>query len=556
MAKRSKTRTAELLHQIFTLLHQHDKLECMTVCRQWSNTIENFSLFSTLRIGSMTQMNKLIEKVRHEPTQGARVERLVLDVELDVDFKMDILPFFFPNVQEFLFFNIYERNDNYHMSFTKKLSPHPWYRRIEHITEYATELHTQYILNSGLCTHLKTIVISGTDYDLGFKFISSLANAPGLTTLCMCDFSLAISDLELLHETVPLLHSLTLDDGQIACHTLASDLMRPASVMKKLTLKSILVLFVENEILLLHYICMKYINLFELSYDVMCMNQGIGDMERLYKEGFTRLAETFHSHLGKLSLAFEYQNENPFKMLDDANCQIQELTLGHVVRLPLLEQLARSNQVRFIQALTIDHILDTSTLQWLKEFTTLKELNLYHPYQGSVTQRKVIKLGELFAILGQTLETLRLRTHHLEFDTRHHHRKQYPISHLSFDRTLLPNQIDVFISQTLPKLQTLKFKRCVFEKRSFLLPSMDLSYFEMIESFPQENTYLGVTTLINDEERWYTTKSTYSWDRLGSKDHTVFPAVTSKPFHLMRGSPSFHLVCNSVQNIFMVNTMY
>lgn len=547
-----KSLPVELLHKIFSLLHQHDKLECMTVCRRWTSTIENVSLFSTVRIGSMHQMNKLVERARQDPSQGAKVERLVLDVDLDVDFKMDILPFLFPNVQEFFFFNIYEKNDNYHMVFTKKLATHPWYQHIKYITEHSIDMHTQYILGSGVCTHLETIIISGTDYDLETKFITLLANAPCLTTLSMSDFSLGMLDIELLHETVPLLHTLILDDGQLTYHR-PPDTIKPAPAMTKLVLKSIPVLFVENEIWLLHYISLKYPNLTELSYDVMCMNQEEGDMEKFYSEGFMHLAQTYRAQLKKLALIFEYPDEDPFKMMDDANCQIQELMLGHVIRLPLLERLSRSNQARFIQALTVDYILDTSNLEWLKEFTSLKELSLYHPYQGPVTQRKVIQLKRLLEMVGHTLEKLKLRTHHVEFDTTH---RQYQLKHLSFDWTSLPDKIDAFISKTLPHLHTLKFKRCIFAERSFLLPSINLRHFQMVDSFPQKGGYVSVTTLTNDEERWYTAKPTYSWDRLGSNEPRDFPAILSHPFDEMSGSPSFSLVCHSLKKIFVVNTIY
>ncbi|KAI8887993.1 hypothetical protein K501DRAFT_330216 [Backusella circina FSU 941] len=528
----------EILNQIFVLLHSQHKVECMTVCRQWRHVIESSSLFHTIRVSDMTQMNKLIERVQREPTQGTKVERLILDLEPSDGFDMETIPILFPNVRVFIAFNIME-DAGYNTSTERSAPPHPWHNHIEHIAEYASGINIPQLLTSSMCLRLTKLSIYGNDEQHGRYIIDLLVNAPALKTLSILGFCFNLTDFESLHKNVPNLQSLSIDDTEINCDIKNADI-KPATSVTTFELKSTGVFLAKDEIELLLYISKKYPNLLELSYGVVILDEVDYDLGMVYHDGLVPFMKGLGTRLNTLSLGLNNEIIFPFELLDNAGCQIKKLVLGLIMEQPILEQLARSSQVESIQVLIVNYIVNCNTLNWLKGFRNLKELNLCHPFQRELSKKKMIDISELLTMLGDTLEVFTLRGVQLSFNALA--TRQYPlIKSITLVRVTLPSGLDDYFSRSFPNLRSLSFRSCDWSNGPFILPNTNLSYLEIADKMPKDNDVILIKTLNNDEARWYTAKAKYDTrntkNQFSSNDAPVYPAIKSLPFEEYIGEP-------------------
>jgi hypothetical protein len=526
----------------------------MTVCGKWAHAIESCSLFQTIRIDSDEQLNRLLAKVQQEPRQGLRVERLILNLNLhNVD--MNGLPLLFPNVRVFIYYEI-----SFDLSLTKRQPYFPWHKTIQHMSEYPNTIHAQQTLSSGICPRLTRIaVFEGKPFTkptyLGKDFIGLLKNAPALKVLSLGGFDLALTDFELLHQNVPLLNSLTIRRSIINCDFFPADI-RPARAVSSFSITPHGQLL-DDEIKLLQYLGKKYTNLYKLFYDVRVLDRNEYHEQSVYSDGLAPFMEMLAQKLQVFEIDMSGKSGHLFRVLDNAGCQIRDLTLHGTIKQPVLEQLARSNQAKHITKLTIGRIdCNRSGHQWLEGFTALQELNITNVNWANKAERSVIDLSSLLAILGNTLTTLILHDFELVFQLATF--RQYKIKHLVLYNMILSQHTDDFFSRSFPELRTIKFIRCGFIKKSFLLSNLDLFHIQIMQKFPLGNSKILVSTL--NEQRWYTAKHSnvvhYSEDDFGSTDASVFPAFTSLPFDKYKGQPYMSFTCKSIRDFSVVNTFY
>jgi hypothetical protein len=99
-------------------------------------------------------------------------------------------------------------------------------------------------------------------------------------------------------------------------------------------------------------------------------------------------------------------------------------------------------------------LIDFSGLDWLKSFTMLTELTLHFPYHFEIAQRHRLDITQLLSIVGDRLETLRLYSLQLKFDTNAI--PKYPLKNLTLFKVTLTPKADLFITQSFPSLETNK----------------------------------------------------------------------------------------------------
>ncbi|KAI8879324.1 hypothetical protein K501DRAFT_276665 [Backusella circina FSU 941] len=537
----------EILTQIFKLLHQQDKVECMRVCQHWENTISRTSLFHTVRVTSKKQLDDLLQKAQ-APVM-LRVKRIILDLYLDSDFNMDILFSLFPYIKVLVAFHAH---GSYHST------SNPWHNQIEFITEHNSNIHTRSILSGGICRRLETIAVIGEEMQSGRGFIQLLKNAPALKTLSMARFTLSLMDLELLHQHAPLLHSLSLQrikiNGGGDCLP-CNRAITPAVGMSSFIIEKAINSVHKGKMALAQYIQKKYTHLSELVYDMRDM-YGL-DVDDENKHGFVPLMERLGYQLRLLSVGWEMLDFNAFDMLD-SHCRIQKWTLDSTIKEPLFEQLLCSHRAKSIQSLTLSGYLKWTTLQNLRQFTMLKELCL----SGLGLKRRVLHLGEILAILGgdTLLETLQLHDCEFTFELRSTMNKYHRLRNLTFNRVDLPEQLDAFIAMSFPKLRTLTLERCHLDRnRAFYMPNIDLFRLEIVDSFLDENSGMLLIQTGNRHQRLYTAYpiayNSYSILNTSHLDSSLYPAIKSFPVLGNFEKPMMNLVCNSVVNVFLINAL-
>jgi hypothetical protein len=528
----------------------------MTVCRHWAKTIKESVLFHTIRVCSLGQMTQLIKKVRQEPLQGAKVERLVLDLKPSDKFRMNNLPILFPNIKVFIALNIDPKIDFNDMRAVDRLTPHPWYQHIQHIAEYANSMHSYYILNSGPCLNLTNLSIHWDDDKCDKAIVDLLENAPALTTLNITGADFNLIDLETLHRNVPLLKSLGVYDSQMECEFFPYD-CDPAPHITHIDFTSIGVDSSTDEVSLLHYFLRKYPNMVDFSYSLVVFDEFEYASEEGYNKGLLPLMESLGTQLTTFKFGLTAESVFPFDLLDEAGCKLKKLTLGLIVEEPALDELVRSCQPLYLQTLITHYILDYSDLEWINEFMNLRELHMAKPFTTEDLIDKTLDLDELLGVLGHKLEVLSVRGVVLTFNLMKI--QKYRLKSFSVDSECLTPQLDTFISQSFPELRSLTFKTCRWNNDAFILPNINLSYLEIKDRRLKDAEKILIITLKDNERRWYSAKQKY--DTKHTKKHftyndaPMFPAISSLPFDKHKGKPYMTLVCNSLRNLFIINTV-
>ncbi|KAI8884043.1 hypothetical protein K501DRAFT_332943 [Backusella circina FSU 941] len=546
----------EILNQIFVLLHPRHKVECMTVCRHWAETIKESVLFHTIRICSLGQMNQLMKKVRQEPLQGAKVERLLLDLKPSDKFRMNIIPLLFPNIRVFIALNIDPKTDFNDMRAADRLTPHPWYQRIEHIAEYANSMHSYYILTSGPCLNLTKLSIQWDDSKCTKSLVDLLENAPALTTLSVTGSNLTLLDLEVLHRNVPLLKSLGVYDSQMECEVFPYD-CEPAIHITHVDFTSIRVDTSREEVSLLLYFRKKYPNLVDFSYSLVVFDDFEFESEEGYHEGFLPLMESLGTQLTAFKFGLTVESVFPFDLLDEAGIKLKKLTLGLIIEEPALDELVQSCQPLYIQTLVTHYILDYSNLKWINEFMNLRELYMAQPFTTEDLIDKTLDLDELLGVLGHKLRVLSVRGVVLTFNLMKI--RKYRLEEFSLDMTCLSPQLDTFISQSFPELRSLSLKTWNWCNEAFILPNINLSYLEISDRRLKDADKILVITLNKNERRWYSAKQKYDTKytkrHFNYNDAPMYPAISSFAFDKHKGRPYITFVCNSLHTLFIMNSV-
>ncbi|KAI8881435.1 hypothetical protein K501DRAFT_274593 [Backusella circina FSU 941] len=530
----------EISNQIFLLLQQQDKVECMCVCRHWENTIKSLSLFHTVRATSINALRKTIQKIQDNPYQGTKVERLILHFQY-VDIDLTKLLTLLPNLRVL---SLLECESNI---VTDEAPVHyPWHKYIEYILESSSSSIPLQLLESNICPRLTSLSISIKNKNI----ISLLKNAPVLKNLVIGFDIIGLNDLEQIHTNAPRLESIKVISMLLNDFDSVNEI-KPAPLISNCILDDIPVTSIETETVLLYYISKKYPNLTKFTYNVEYAHMSDNDRTALYKYGWNPLFQALGPFLKELGIGQAARIMNLFEILDTYGAQLTFLTLRS--KSPTLDNLARSNQTRSLQTLKLCIDQDT-TFNWLEGgFMSLETLKL-----SSGAKPVTLRLDRLLDSVPATLKALSLRR--VELVVPEMYTPPFSLTSLSLVLVTLPKTLDHFITQS--KLSRLEFKHCNLRGRSLHLPSTRLSYLRILETFPYESRFISVST--SSEERLYTSKS-FGLDlwKFGPELRPLeerstfgapaFPASKSVPANEIQTTPFFTLVCHSLKDVFILD---
>jgi hypothetical protein len=500
-------------------------------------------------------MDNLVKKALQVPLQVSKAERLIMmDLVSDNinEGVLNSLLAYFPNLRVYFYRGGF--GANYEQTVVEASQPHPWNNTIEHITEYDNSALARQTLASGVCPLLTNISIGSLyEGENGSNIIRLLENAPALISLEMNGVFLTLSDLDLLHENVPSLTSLSLIVSSICRGESILPVIIPASTVTKLELHGVELPEPADELALYQYIGRKYTNVSDLQCLTNVASTEVYDSAKVYYDGFMSFAKKRGSNLTGLNMMMEERFIDFIFELDALGCQIKTLSFDYYVGHSTIEKLAQSKQTDYIQSLLIENYLTGHSLDWLKEFKALKELNMDFTGQVRGVQETTFSLNELLSNLSDGLELLYLCYDHIIFNPSNI--PQCPsVKTLMISCSLLPPGLDWFISQAFPNLKHLRIFRCKWASKRFSLPNLDLSYLEVLHSFPNKDEKVLVTTLKNKERRWLSTWTLGFYNcielEFGHTDSALFPSTLSLPFDGFEGESCIEIEVNSVYTFF------
>ncbi|KAI8881455.1 hypothetical protein K501DRAFT_274615 [Backusella circina FSU 941] len=533
---------SEILHQIFLLFDQQQKVECMLVCRHWAHVITTSSLFHTVRMSSMSGLNKLVDKIQREPEQGTKVHRLVLNLSIKENFDMSVIPALFPNIRVFYLYQCENRKS------LRTMNVQPWYKYMETMGEYSGLHLAEQLLASSMCSNLKKLSINVEFWDA--EIIPLLVNAPSLTELRMTNVFLTIDDLEVLHMNLPRLQTMIFRYCELNRSRLPTDIQPAPSVMA-LRMNFSEIFEKATRKTLLQYIGKKYTNLAELTISEDFYHFKREEVDMLYTDGWIPLFQSLGAHLKTLRIDPQGVPSNLFALLDDAGCRIENIQIDEASLRTTLASFKKSRQSKYIQSLVLmDEGKGFGNFDWLEGLSQLRQLKLI------CLHGNIIHLNDLLQNCLTTLESLSIESGKLEFNIMTD--QLFHIKELSFCLVDLPKRIDTFLSQHFPKLNTLKLDHCGSYKKSFILPMIKLEHFEVMDTFPPYCNNILVQTLKDDKIRWYTAKHKIiayedHKELFDIRDAPVHPAIQCIPYNKVEATRFMTLMCNSVRNLVMID---
>ncbi|KAI8879327.1 hypothetical protein K501DRAFT_276668 [Backusella circina FSU 941] len=469
----------EVLNQIFALLYQIDRVNCMTVCQAWQAAIMKSSLLETINISTVDQFIDLMGIVEQDEKLGLQTRRLLLDLGAFRDTQLYDFPTFFPNVRTFYLTKFNEVQN------IKDTRFQPWRDNLEVVIENQGCVFARQFLDSGICLRLKRIsfkrlLIRSTE------FISSLKNAPNLQSLELTHISINLQELEALHNAVPLLKKLDI----ASVHLKDGDF--PANITPAFSITTIS-FGITNGILkqceILQYATAKYIHLVDFSLNDK-FNKFVGwdhDVESFDDAAFSYFFEKVHSKLKHLEITLIAVPVHFSELLDNANCRIQNLNIESSLSVEVLTKISLSKQAAYIQSLTLANI-GFNCYTFLKELIHLKELRLSSKYKK--IRHAAPHETDINTILCiDSLELLELNGFNLSCILPS---RQYLLKRLVLESVVLPKEttLDNFLSGSCPFLHSLKLFNCELSGINlghFRLPQHTLSYLCISDDFNSAN---------------------------------------------------------------------
>jgi hypothetical protein len=536
--------STELLDKIFHPLHQKDKVECLIVCHAWKQVLENTVLFKTVRLQSKLQLDKLVSKIHRDSSKSNHVKRLVLEIKDIEGAEIDILGFLLFNIRELEFYGSTDKD--YDLRFTKTLSFHSWSKSIKRIIEPSSSVFTNHILNKSLCPVLSEISICGKEEQPGQEITTLLANAPTLKYLSLQNYSLSLTDIELLHDKLPLLSSLSLHKMNINPDIIPPE-VEPAKYMTRLHLNGVHTSSTDKYIGFQKYMTKKYPTLTDILYSVFVP---VSYLEYCLNQGFIPQMRQIAPYLTTLTLMHSSHTQYVFPALDLHGCQLKELTVLDSMSEGEINEIANSKQTQFIEKLSLHFTPKNISQILLSKLPALAELSInYNP--GSQSTESIV-INRLLESLGNNISTLELTYTILLLDLSAIS-KCHSLNTLKLKGCLVPKHTDFFISQAFPKLRTLIISAWIWHLPSFYLGDLNLSYLEFRDTFSSNRDKVLVVETSTNTKRWYSADKISESKLDLTNNRASSPAMKSLPFDEYTGTPYVTFLCYSLYEFFLVN---
>ncbi|KAI8884870.1 hypothetical protein K501DRAFT_312407 [Backusella circina FSU 941] len=558
----------EIFNNIFSHLHQAEKVECMLVCRHWASFIRMSCLFNTVTILSnnydsdtaIARFESLTKSLEQNPLLSNQVQHLLLKDCFDYDFDGSILGKQFPHLRFLFLSNTYVGQNQFTTAQLEQFKS--WKNYLEQIIENETALFTLSLLDAGVFDCLKTICLK-PDHEsvpapIEERHFKNLKNAPLLTTLKLESLSFPLEYMEVIHENAPTLKYLTLISIFLEDEVNLPKVISPANCMKTLCIQDCY-LSLSMQYTWTSYITRKYTELtgftFECDVNPVDVIPGTDFAHHLTTPLMRSLGQQLKLfHIESICLSPEL-----FEAIDGNGYELQDIKLNRTASPLFLEKLFRSNQAQYIQSLTLIHLTDSENFDLLGNLTVLKSLNLdfgsKHNMLVDHLHKSPLYLNKLIKQSPRNLEELTISNTLIEIDTEFDEQPNQTnqLKTLNFTSAKIEDGVTNFIANTCPKLSIISLIKCATPVLEFSLPSHDLTCFEIVGHFVSSTfilTRAGETVHFSVPEDGNPTKYCYE-SFINENTRPFYSLCKPVPPNEVNLKLRTQLTCRSVRSLFI-----
>jgi hypothetical protein len=535
----------EILTQIFLLLNQVQKVECMVVCRHWSRTIRNLSLFETVRFSSVGGLTNVISLINEHPEVGTKAERLFLDLLLSELTDTDLIPSAFPNLKV-LFIHGFMYNFN-----VDAIPTECWNKNLEVLMEYEDSRMTRKLLSFAKYARLNKLYFNNRGFT-GADIVPHFANAPALTELYLTEFRAGISDYELLHQHLPGLRKLTICYGDITSSTMPTEIV-PPKCLESLSITYLDIIEQQHHSRFLNYIGKKYTNVVNLMLYINCEGIRLGDGYEFHKDEWNPVLDAMGPQLKSIGIEAYSVPEDFFARLDNARCQLQNLTIHSICLAELSEKLIVSQQKDHIENIVVDYATENFIeFGYLSELPKLKNLTVNYHY----VYKEPLFWNDFMASVPDTVESLSISKYTIKCNLKTD--QVFAIKELHLNNCNIPRNFDTFVTALMPSLKVMTFEECKFSRNRLKLPQHDLDEFQMISCRPYGINIMLLETLDDGKKQWHhggaaMNQFTSYKNLFNMHDMPAYPAISITPYDEVKFTTYVGLLCRSLKNLILLD---
>jgi hypothetical protein len=377
------------------------------------------------------------------------------------------------------------------------------------------ELARQLLL-SVPCKHLRTLKVNLNVQNPRSNFFSLLKNLPTLQSLDVSGCAFGILDCEMIHDNVPSIRHLSLEDIEIQDELLPAEII-PATSVRKLNFYWDTCSHHEDDdytdihVRWYKYLSKKYTDLTEFDYDdaIIADQEIIDPNKEIYQEGLIPLYKNMGIRLKHLSVISAPGDIGLFDKLDSFGCQIQRIHFEYNYNNPLFSQLAESTQSNYVGEATL-YETNITCPNLLENMTSLRSIDII--LSSKVTRSD---LTEYMNGFPPSLTEFVLTCSHMEITdlpTRLNNLKT-----LSIECLHLPQNLGQAVSSCCPKLTSISIIGGVANDMTFHLSHNHLEV-------------LNITSYHNQDERMHGFLLKYA-----NASHPL--CFVEQPFHVNNSTP-------------------
>jgi hypothetical protein len=525
----------------------------MLVSQNWAHLLKKTGVFHTVRISTMHSLHTFVDRLQKNEVEASQIKNLILDINLDRDFDLNLLTQKLPSLRTFYFNDISQKELIHPLN-----AQQPWIDCIESLVDdnihqislfpkiRSTISNTPPTVTTSKYLYLKTLSINVLAIPVQV-IIHRLSNTPALSHLTLEAVSISFDELESLQSNLPLLTNLNLKTTDLMFSRLPNQI-QPLKSVTAFSLSFMDSTSIELQKNWLQYIRQKYTKLSDLSYYDYLNGYSNGDIISLHKDALIPLLYQLGPQLKSLSIASDIIPLNFVNLLDNAGCQIQHFHIRSSLQ-RIYHHFNNSSQLKFIRSFRICS-LTLDIYPWISQMQSLEDLTiLYFVFPAEPG----LNLDSLINACSRTLTSLMLLIRQL--DILENSKARHPnIKKLTFSGSILPYYFDDYLSYSFPNVNYLKFNMCQFKANRLELPNMHLSHFEIVTVFPPRQAEFKLLVVTNEYRKWYVFKQGYHGRAYYDKGVGMYqPPYKILPYNAIMSEPVITLICASVKNVVVLS---
>jgi hypothetical protein len=376
--------------------------------------------------------------------------------------------------------------------------------KLEKIAEGDEYKLTRQLAMSIMCNKLKSVDLifapsiptsSSTSSSTTSNIFSELKNMPVLETLKLRQFRVKLKDLEMVHHNVPSIKCLCLRKAIIVSGEFPNNIT-PAKPITKLDLELAKVANSHTHIELYKYLVKKYPSVSKPTFQDDVLADVDEDYARdVYNKGFIPWYQKIGSKVDTLSFDSYCDGLDVFRKFDDSGIKLKKLKIRYMFDnyLLLFEELAQSQQSKYIQKLTLRYVIPWSWEMMINmEVLTYLEIS-FGDLANDDKAKDIINFSDFVEACPATLTHVEIKRVTLTFNKS--------ASNITSIRSLKLTDVDTkpgaaIMGVNFPKLS--KLRVYAFTKGNFTisLPSNHLKEADIHTNYPQNKGYsLSINTM-------------------------------------------------------------